>query len=134
MEQTSYISDVLLVPTHTLDRDVRSVAGNLGFSITDISYIISKPYPFVYMYDQWLKRYKRDARLSNLLDAVRDIKRNDAAEIVENAIKGMISSTKHYFFGKFYINKAISSIVSIFSKGVSQNSTKPEKWDTKPDY
>lgn len=79
--------NVFLSPNHILHRDVRSVAGSLGFSSTDIAYINSKPYPFVYMYDQWLKRHKRDAKLSNLLDAVREIKRFDAVEIIEKAIQ-----------------------------------------------
>ena len=80
--------DKLLVPVDPLTRDVRSLAGDLGFSNADISYIIHKPYPFVYMYDQWLKIHKQDAKLSVLIQSLDDIKRFDAVEIVKKAVEG----------------------------------------------
>ena len=81
--------DTLLIPTNPLARDVRTLADILGFSNTDISYIVHKPYPFLYMYDQWIKRHQQSAKLSTLYKALTEIMRKDAAEIVQNAIKGL---------------------------------------------
>ncbi|XP_066910288.1 uncharacterized protein [Clytia hemisphaerica] len=78
-----------LIPTDALARDVRSLADNLGFSNTDINYLVNKQYPFIYMYDQWLKRHKQDAKLKALYAALMEIRRPDAAEIVERVLKDL---------------------------------------------
>ena len=78
-----------LVPNDTLHRDVRSISGHLGFNNDEIKYIIDKPYPFVYMYDQWLKREGRKATLRKLQEACLEHNRYDAAEVVEKSINGL---------------------------------------------
>lgn len=84
-----YLLDVLLVPTDPLERDVRSVAGHLNFTTDEVRYLTHKDYPFVYMYDQWLKRDRRNATLRKLQDVLIEIRRHDAAEIIEKAVKGL---------------------------------------------
>lgn len=43
------------------------------------------------MYDQWLKRHKQDAKLKALYAALMEIRRPDAAEIVERVLKGLFT-------------------------------------------
>lgn len=81
---------MLLIPLDPLERDVRSVAGDLDFTTDEVRYLTHKPYPFVYMYDQWLKRDGRNATLRKLQDTLLKNKRHDAAEIVEKAINGIL--------------------------------------------
>ena len=79
---------MLLSPADTLERDVRTLSGILGFFRDEVLYIFKKQYPFVYMHDQWIKRDPQKATLQTLKNALIELKRLDAAEIVETAILG----------------------------------------------
>ena len=79
---------MLLSPADTLERDVRSLSGILGFLRDEVLYIFKKQYPFVYMHDQWIKREPQKATLQILKNALVELKRLDAAEIVETAMSG----------------------------------------------
>ena len=82
--------DMLLSPPDPLERDVRSLAGSLGFYRDEILYIFKKQYPFVYMYDQWIKRDPVNSSLKTLHDSLIKLKRRDAAEIVNSKLQGKI--------------------------------------------
>ena len=80
--------DMLLSPANTLERDVRSLAGSLGFYRDEVLYIFKKQYPFVYMHNQWIKRDPGNASLRMLHNALIDLKRRDAAKIVRSKLEG----------------------------------------------
>lgn len=71
------------------------MAGELEFSIDAITFIESKPYPFLYLMDQWIKRTEWQAEtgkheratLNKLLKILTKMKRLDAAELVDKELQ-----------------------------------------------
>ena len=82
--------DTMLAPYNVLSRDVRDLAGNLGFDIDLIHFISQQERPFLHLLDYWCKiKDDNDATMENLRIAVVDLKRPDVLELLDKAIIGL---------------------------------------------
>ena len=80
--------------------DWRILAGKLGHSEEDISLWSGLSDPCKFLLDEWFINHKTLQATKDVLEKLREMKRNDAADIVEKALKAVGMSLN---FLPFYI-------------------------------